>query len=343
MLVHPRLERVGFALDDVAVEVDTTQEHRLGTKHLDVQAGDRQAAFVVHPLPGRLDDLRVEDHLAVAFAEVPDEDLLLHTDLWSGERQPETGVVQRREHVVDEAHQFAVDVGDGRCLRLEHRVPEGANLVRHGVPGYRDEPGVPVSHYFDERPAITSDVTTVDVALHDVAFTLTTDRGVFSHGHVDTGTLLLLQSAPQPPAAGDLLDLGCGAGPISLALAKRSPAATVWALDVNERARALTEANAARNGVPNVRVVAPEDVPADIRFAAIWSNPPIRIGKQALHTLLVRWMDRLDDGGTAILVVQKHLGADSLQRWLTAHGYPTERIASRAGFRLLRSERTDPS
>ena len=194
-----------------------------------------------------------------------------------------------------------------------------------------------MNHYFDERPGVGSDRTVVDVALHDVAFTLATDRGVFSHGHVDTGTLLLLQQAPPPPAGGHLLDLGCGAGPIALTLAARSPHATVWAVDVNQRARALTAENASRNGMDNVRVLAPDDVPGDVEFAAIWTNPPIRIGKRALHTLLLTWLGRLAPEGTAVLVVQKHLGADSLQRWLGEHGYPTERIASRAGFRLLRS------
>ncbi|MFP5488025.1 MAG: class I SAM-dependent methyltransferase [Acidimicrobiia bacterium] len=192
-----------------------------------------------------------------------------------------------------------------------------------------------MSHYYDERPGAASDVTVVDVALPDVAFTLATDRGVFRHGHVDTGTSLLLREAPPPATTGHLLDLGCGAGAIALTLAKRAPDATVWAIDVNERARQLTTENAARNGLTNIRVVAPDAIPDDVRFATIWSNPPIRIGKRALHDLLLTWLARLDDGGDAILVVQKHLGADSLQRWLTEHGFPTERLASRAGFRLL--------
>lgn len=196
-----------------------------------------------------------------------------------------------------------------------------------------------MSHYFDERPGTPSERQVVDVSLPDVAFTLATDRGVFSHGHVDTGTLLLLQLAPAPASSGHLLDLGCGAGPIALTLARRSPGATVWAVDVNERARELTAENAARNSIDNVRVVPPDAVPAEIRFATIWSNPPIRIGKPALHDLLATWLSRLADDGTAVLVVQKHLGADSLQRWLQEHGFPTERLASRSGFRLLRTVR----
>lgn len=196
-----------------------------------------------------------------------------------------------------------------------------------------------MAHYFDETPGVDSDLRSVDVALADVAFTMQTDRGVFSHGHVDTGTALLLREAPTPPARGDLLDLGCGSGAIALTLALRAPEATVWAVDPNERARDLTAENAKRNGITNVRVCAPDEVPDDIEFATVWSNPPIRIGKTALHDLLDHWLRRLDEAGSAVLVVQKHLGADSLQRWLSEQGFPTERLASRGGFRLLRATR----
>ena len=196
-----------------------------------------------------------------------------------------------------------------------------------------------MSHYFDESPATGSAEATVSVRLPGARFTMRTDRGVFSHGQLDRGTEVLLRTVPPPPADGDLLDLGCGAGAIALTMALRSPGATVWALDVNERARALTVANAAANAaandLANVRVAAPDDVPAGLRFDAIWSNPPIRIGKTALHGLLSTWLGRLADGATAALVVHKHLGSDSLQRWLVADGWTATRLASSGGFRVL--------
>ena len=197
-----------------------------------------------------------------------------------------------------------------------------------------------MTHYFEEHPEVASEVAIVDVALPDVAFTMATDRGVFSHGHVDTGTSLLLREAPAPASEGDLLDLGCGSGAIALTLALRSPEARVWAVDVNARALSLTTANAARNGVTTIHAVVPDDMPEDVRFGTIWSNPPIRIGKPALQRLLMR----LAPGGTDVLVVQKHLGEDSLQRWLGEQGHPTQRIASRAGYRLLLASgtRSDP-
>ena len=190
-------------------------------------------------------------------------------------------------------------------------------------------------HYFDDDPDAPSSPVLVDVSLPDTAFVMETDRGVFSRGHLDTATSMLLRAELPIASSGDLLDLGCGAGPIALTMARRSPDATVWAVDVNVRARDLCRRNAERNALTNVRVVSPDDVPPDVRFATIWSNPPIRIGKPALHDLLATWLARLDAGGSASLVVQKHLGADSLQRWLIELGYRCDRVGSKAGFRLL--------
>jgi 16S rRNA (guanine1207-N2)-methyltransferase len=206
------------------------------------------------------------------------------------------------------------------------------------------------AQYFEHRPSVASDPVMIDVSLPDTAFALETDRGVFSRGHVDTGTAFLLRSDPPLASRGHVLDLGCGAGVIALTMARRSPSTTVWAVDVNERARDLCRRNAQRNGITNVSVAAPDDVPDDVTFDTIWSNPPIRIGKPALRELLLRWLGRLSPDGTATLVVQKHLGADSLQTWLTEQSHPTDRVGSKAGFRLLsvraaaiRSEADRPS
>jgi 16S rRNA (guanine1207-N2)-methyltransferase len=197
----------------------------------------------------------------------------------------------------------------------------------------------PTSHYFDEEPTAGSSPREVDLLLPDVHLHLRTDRGVFGHDRIDAGTKLLLLRAPAPPPHGDLLDLGCGTGALALTMARRAAGATVWAVDVNERARSLCAANARDNDIGNVRVCSPDEVPVEIRFASMWSNPPIRIGKAALHDLLSRWLGRLTDDGYAVMVVHKHLGSDSLQAWLSANGFPTERLASSSGYRVLRSSR----
>jgi 16S rRNA (guanine1207-N2)-methyltransferase len=191
-------------------------------------------------------------------------------------------------------------------------------------------------HYFTPDPQAPHRPGMVRVVTDDVYLELDTDSGVFSPGRLDPGTRLLLDAAPAPSPAGDLLDLGCGYGPVSCVLASRSPGATVWGVDVNQRALDLTARNAAKAGLPNVRALSPDDPALPGSFATIWSNPPIRIGKPALHALLTSWLDRLAPGGQAALVVSKNLGADSLHRWLADdQGWPVTRLAARSGYRLL--------
>ena len=193
----------------------------------------------------------------------------------------------------------------------------------------------PDPHYSNPMPAVRSAPREVVAELADGPLRFDTDRGVFSHGRLDSGTEVLLGAAGPLPESGDLLDLGCGAGPLALTMARRRPGSTVWAVDINERAVERCAANAARLGLSNVRAVVPDGVPDEVRFAAIWSNPPIRIGKPALHELLTRWLGRLAPEGVAHLVVHKHLGSDSLARWLESEGWTVRRVASRGGYRLL--------
>ncbi len=170
----------------------------------------------------------------------------------------------------------------------------------------------------------------------DLELDLWTDTGVFAGDRVDPGTQALLEEAPAPAdVPADVLDLGCGYGPIAVALARRAPAARVWAVDVNERAVELTRDNAYLNGCGNVHACPPGEVPADLGFAAIYSNPPVRIGKAALHALLLEWLARLSPDGRAYLVVQRHLGSDSLAAWLRGQGYRVDRLASKRGYRVL--------
>ncbi|MEV5555107.1 methyltransferase [Nonomuraea wenchangensis] len=196
-----------------------------------------------------------------------------------------------------------------------------------------------MAHYFSERPGAASRPGTVDLVLPDLHLRLETDSGVFSPERVDVGTRVLLESVPPPPQEGDLLDLGCGYGPIALTMASRAPRATVWAVDVNRRSVELTGRNAQAASLDKVRSVHVDEVPDDVRFRAIWSNPAIRIGKQALHDMLTRWLTRLTPDGVAYLVVQKHLGSDSLQRWLGEQGWHASREASRAAYRILKVTR----
>ena len=193
------------------------------------------------------------------------------------------------------------------------------------------------SHYFAAQPTAAHRPGLVRVVLPDLYLELATDSGVFSPGRLDPGTRLLLEAAPPPPPAGDILDLGCGYGPIACALAARAPGATVWAVDVNERALALCAANAASAGLSNVRCVLPDSAEVPPRLAGIWSNPPVRIGKGPLHAMLREWLARLDQDAAATLVMGRNLGADSLHAWLEKEeGWSVTRLSARSGYRLLR-------
>jgi len=197
-------------------------------------------------------------------------------------------------------------------------------------------------HYFTAEPASAAERRQLRVFLTGQELIVQTAPGVFCPDRVDIGTAVLLREAPEPAAEGNLLDLGCGWGPIALTLGLLSPAASIWAVDVNRRALGLARDNAKALGINDFHAMTPEEVPAEIQFATIWSNPPIRVGKAVLHDMLVTWLPRLEAGGTAYLVVQKNLGADSLQRWLAgrleniaAGTFAVGRHATSRGFRLL--------
>jgi len=226
--------------------------------------------------------------------------------------------------------------------RKSERGPSGPAAPAAGAEGTSERPEGrkserPAQHYFSASPQAPSQPTALRLDLPDVSFSLDADRGVFSAQRIDPGTKVLLLEAPPPPPAGHLLDLGCGYGPIACVLAIVAPAADVYAVDVNARALALAGANAAALGAgERIRVSEPDGVPDDVRFAQIWSNPPIHIGKPALHALLDRWLARLRPDGVAWLVVGKNLGGDSLHRRLTDAGWDVSRHASQKGFRVLR-------
>jgi 16S rRNA (guanine1207-N2)-methyltransferase len=196
-------------------------------------------------------------------------------------------------------------------------------------------------HYFSADPSVPFKRQRVRADVWGRSLELTSGSGVFAQGRLDVGTAVLFRETTPPATGRTFLDLGCGYGVIAAALAVTRPGAEVWAVDVNARALLLARENADSLGVGDrVHAATPDQVPADRRFDEIWSNPPIRIGKEALHALLLTWLARLAPDGRAVMVVGKNLGADSLQRWLDERGYPTVRLASAKGFRVLETRVT---
>ena len=202
-------------------------------------------------------------------------------------------------------------------------------------------------HYFSADPAVPFEREPLTCQVWGQRLDLVSGSGVYSRGRLDIGTAVLFRETGSPEP-GHVLDLGTGYGVIGLAIAAAwradgVPAGAesgVTGVEVNQRAVLLANENAAALGLQD-RFVAcdPDTVPDTVQFDEIWSNPPIRIGKQALHALLLRWFDRLRPDGRAVMVVGKNLGADSLQPWLSGQGYPTTRLASAKGFRVLESRR----
>lgn len=197
-------------------------------------------------------------------------------------------------------------------------------------------------HYFSAAPESELKLRPLVVTLAGDTRTLTTAGGVFSPDRIDAGTQVLLAHTPPPPPGGNLLDLGSGWGPISLTMALESPHATIWAVDVNERALDLVRRNAETLGLTNVNAVLPQDVPADVTFMGIRSNPPIRVGKSVLHDMLLHWLPRMEPATDAWLVVQRNLGSDSLHRWMEGalpSDFSISRAATHKGYRVLRVRR----
>jgi 16S rRNA G1207 methylase RsmC len=220
-----------------------------------------------------------------------------------------------------------------------------ALTVRHpgarGRAERRQTGGVTAEHYFTAEPSTPAQRGEIEFSVAGRDYRLAVASGVFSAGRLDPGTAVLLRKGDRPTAAttGVFLDLGCGYGPIAAVLAAESPQATVWAIDVNSRARELTAENAKTLGLANVVVAEPDEVPADVVFDQIWSNPPTHVGKAELRALMVRWLPRLAPDGVAWLVINRNLGGDSLHAWLVEQGWQVERMASQQGFRVLRVRR----
>ena len=208
-------------------------------------------------------------------------------------------------------------------------------------PQTQKQPSRP-QQYFARTPSVPDRRQEIEVDLRGQMTKVITSAGVFSERRLDLGTSVLLRKAPAPPEEGTFLDLGCGWGPIALTLAAQSPKARIWAVDVNSRAVDLCKVNAQRLHRMNIRPVVDTDLGPELTFDLIWSNPPIRVGKEALHELLLAYLPRLNKAGEAYLVVQKNLGADSLASWLQKNlpdDFDVSKYGSSKGYRLLRVRR----
>jgi 16S rRNA G1207 methylase RsmC len=197
---------------------------------------------------------------------------------------------------------------------------------------------MPQQHYFSEQPQTETTTHPVEFELEGRTFNLTAASGTFSSTRLDAGTRILLKESSFFPSEGTILDIGCGWGPISIAIAALRPATNVIGLDVNARSLELAASNASQLGLKNFKAVRADAIAQDLLFDGIWSNPPIRVGKAVLHELMETWIPRLKPGASAMLVVQKQLGAESFQKWLgdSFKGFNVSRHSIDKGYRVIR-------
>lgn len=190
-------------------------------------------------------------------------------------------------------------------------------------------------HYYVENPGAAHDEKTVIFSALGRELRCVTDAGVFSRDGLDMGTRILLEALPE--LRGQVLDLGCGWGPVGVVLGKRYPDARLLLTDVNARAAELAERNLADNGVANAKVVRGDGFEAvEGAFDAIVLNPPIRAGKAVIYALFADAAAHLNEGGALYVVIRKQQGAESAQRYLNTIYADVSRIAREKGYWVLR-------
>lgn len=191
-----------------------------------------------------------------------------------------------------------------------------------------------MGHYFTNEN-LESNIQEFKIKINNYDFTFKTDNGVFSKGELDFGTNLLIKNVLEQKISGEVLDLGCGYGPIGITLAKILNCQMTM-VDVNKRAVHLTKMNIKDNGVNNIEVLVSEGYNElkDRKFDYIVSNPPIRVGKQILYDLLIKAKEHLKEKGEMYIVVRKEQGANSLIRDMSAY-YQVEVIDKDKGFFII--------
>ena len=194
-------------------------------------------------------------------------------------------------------------------------------------------------HYFTKQPTSKLEPGLIRCTLRGLSLEFLTDSGVFSHRRIDAGTRLLIESMILP-TEGALLDLGCGYGPIGIVAARLSTRLSVWMTDINARAVALAEENAARNRAGNIKALQGSiyEPVEGLEFDAIVSNPPISAGmKRVVEPLVEGSVDHLRDGGSLQLVVQSNKGGRTLAGLMEDAYGGVEVVARRGGYRVLRA------
>lgn len=195
-------------------------------------------------------------------------------------------------------------------------------------------------HYYSREQNVESNPMFWEFTLRGHSFKFKTDNGVFSKKEVDFGSRLLIEAFEPPAINGDMLDVGCGYGPIGLSLAKDMDR-KIHMVDVNERALRLAKENADLNGISNV-LIYESDCLSNVEnreFAAILTNPPIRTGKNTVYQIFEQSYDHLQKEGELWVVIQKKQGAPSAMNKLTELFANVEIVTKKKGYFILRAKK----
>ncbi|MEW9672307.1 class I SAM-dependent methyltransferase [Ammoniphilus sp. 3BR4] len=193
-------------------------------------------------------------------------------------------------------------------------------------------------HYYSSRPSVEHDEKDFSFDLRGFSLKFRTDAGVFSRERIDYGSVLLIEEM-EIGMKDDVLDMGCGYGPIGLAAAKLASEGKVWMADVNERAVALAKENALRNNIHNVEIIQSflfENLP-DQKFDVILTNPPIRAGKQTVHQIFEDAYAHLKENGALWIVIQKKQGAPSAMNKLNKMYQQVQKVTQDKGYWIIKA------
>ncbi|WP_339298246.1 class I SAM-dependent methyltransferase [Paenibacillus sp. FSL R5-0623] len=198
------------------------------------------------------------------------------------------------------------------------------------------------NHYYSDKPQVAHDRRATEAVLRGFSLRFVTDAGVFSKNGIDYGSRVLIDAIELPSGA-HVLDVGCGYGPMGLTAAKLVPDGHVTMIDINERAVELSRENAKANGINNVTVLQ-SNLLAEVKkqdFDVILTNPPIRAGKDTVHTIFEQAHRHLKVGGSLWIVIQKKQGAPSAKAKLESLFGRVEEVTKDKGYRIFKAVKSE--
>lgn len=194
-----------------------------------------------------------------------------------------------------------------------------------------------MSHYYTDNKELSSNKKQFTYYFDNEVFEFVTDNGVFSKKTLDYGSYLLIKNVYKSELKTNVLDLGCGWGPVGIILKRFNPNINVVAVDVNSRAIELAKENSLLNKTETKTYLC-EDIEAlNIKFDSVIFNPPIRAGKKLIYNLYQKSFNVLNDEGKLVIVIQKKQGAESSFNKLKEIFNKVEILEKDSGYHIIQA------